>query len=412
MYYSDLFCKVVGSSLDASAFISSVFPNWFILSFVGILFSFFLMLVIYFIGKLLDMPNIEGYLRLELFEVLFTIIVLISIAGAVQFLCKFPVEVFFDQNVLNRIFGTTVNPTEISMFNIVEKYFEEVRIMHSYGLLMLGSLQLVLGISDITWQSYAGGIGIVINPMAGYGQQAQAFNSFISVLVNLYLVHMVLFRVLVYSAYAMFNYLLPMGIFFRCFQPTRKFGGALIGLVFGFNFVYPFLITLNAKLVFESVYHQVYYLFIRMFIITIIILIVLYVFGFSKIVLVFGTLTFMLVLLLSAAPFIGDFFQLLSTKMIEYAISYQQWTADMIYDPNAQSSQDLNTFLQRLLDVGAFVVGAPGLTFNYAIMTIGLFLMVDVVFQTINFLIVVSSVRAMTKLLGEEMDISLLTRMV
>ncbi|MCX8167011.1 MAG: hypothetical protein N3E37_04120 [Candidatus Micrarchaeota archaeon] len=406
MYYQDLFCKVVGGSLDVSGFITSLFPQWFVLALVGLIFSISLLIVIYFIGKLLDMPNIEAFLKLELFETLFTLMILFGIIGTTQLLCKFPVSIFFSDQILERIFGNPVDPNQVSMFMIVEKYFEQIRKYHSYALYVLGAAQIVLGISDITWQSSAGGIGIMVNPMAGYGQQSQSFNTMISILINLYLVHMVLFRALVYSAYAFFNYLLPLGIFFRCFQATRKFGGALIGLVFGFNFVYPFLILLNAKFVFETIYSKLFFLFVTSLSATIVLIVILSLFGYAKKLLVVGLIGLLLVLsgyLGKSLALQRSFFDVITDDILYALIKYQQFSANVVNEFGTDPK-----FEHTL----AYLLAAPGALFNVSIMIIGLFLLVDVVFQTINFLIVVSSVKAITKILGEEMDISLLTRMV
>ncbi|MCX8197210.1 MAG: hypothetical protein N3G80_02755 [Candidatus Micrarchaeota archaeon] len=44
-----------------------------------------------------------------------------------------------------------------------------------------------------------------------------------------------------------FNLLIPLGLFFRCFKPTRQAGGALIAIGFGFYTVYPLVIVATLK---------------------------------------------------------------------------------------------------------------------------------------------------------------------
>ncbi|MEM4554391.1 MAG: hypothetical protein QXT25_00890 [Candidatus Anstonellaceae archaeon] len=49
-----------------------------------------------------------------------------------------------------------------------------------------------------------------------------------------------------------FNLLIPLGLFFRCFKPTRQGGGALIAIGFGFYTVYPLVILAGIKLLAEQ----------------------------------------------------------------------------------------------------------------------------------------------------------------
>jgi hypothetical protein len=48
-----------------------------------------------------------------------------------------------------------------------------------------------------------------------------------------------------FATFAMIKYYLPLGILLRCFAPTRRIGGTLIGLVLGLVLVFPSLIVVN-----------------------------------------------------------------------------------------------------------------------------------------------------------------------
>jgi hypothetical protein len=52
-------------------------------------------------------------------------------------------------------------------------------------------------------------------------------------------------RIMDYMAIASIFYLFPFGIFFRAFEPTRKFGGTLMGIAMTFFLFYPIVIIFN-----------------------------------------------------------------------------------------------------------------------------------------------------------------------
>jgi len=60
-------------------------------------------------------------------------------------------------------------------------------------------------------------------------------------------------RALDYLAFACIGYLFPMGIFFRCFEPTRSFGGTLLGLSIALFLFYPIIMVFNDSLLYGAI---------------------------------------------------------------------------------------------------------------------------------------------------------------
>ena len=365
------------------------FQPWFTMGFLALSFSMLIIAVIYFIGRLTDMQNVESYLKMELVETFFTAIILLTIVIGVQLICTFPSDIFLNDKALDILFLDDYHQNP-NVFEVVNKYLLFIRSLHSNGMLLFGMAQIVTSITDVNWRSSAGGIGISLNPASGFAHQMSAGNNLITVYMNLYMVHLVLIRVITYSSYAFFNYLLPLGIFFRCFQPTRKFGGSLIGITIAFTLVYPMLLLFNAKMLFEYS-------------------------GFEGVVVSMAEASsalFGISVAVTALP------AALVYGVMGYGIGEVLWDA-------ATSGNNLKTVMNTYLAAISSGTFSPssGVSFEsfsmlfFSIFSnlmkiIGGMIMIDVIFQTINFLIVVAAVKNITQLLGQEMDISMLTRMV
>lgn len=395
LFFNSFACVATSTGAGGLQSYFAFLPQWLFVGFAAIMLSFFVMLVVYAIGKLADVQNIESYLRMELWEAFFSFVILATTFAGVKFLCTLPPSIFLSTESLERLYGAGRVPADINIFDVITEYLLFVRALHSDALILFGFAQMITNFIDINWQSSAGGIGIQLTPLGGFSQQMQTVNHIITIFMNAYALHLVLFRVIAYSSHAFFNYLLPMGLFFRCLQPTRKFGGALIGLALGFNFVYPVLLLLNAKMLVEfSGYESLLYQYGKLSGLLFIYFVLFNIFSPILMLIGFVGATFYMLSHLFTNFGISNIFTSLSVAIMDH----------MLVGIESSDPLSLTNFFGWLL--------FPLKIISFMINIVGALVLLDVVFQTINFLIVVAAVKNFTKLFGEEMDISLLTRMV
>ncbi|VVC03428.1 Uncharacterised protein [Candidatus Burarchaeum australiense] len=106
--------------------------------------------------------------------------------------------------------------------------------------------------TSITYGAAMGGIGPVLQPMVFL----QPVLNYIIVQINFIAPQMVLILVLIelmrYIQFGMLNIVLPVGVVCRCFSPLRNFGGALMGMSIALFLFFPFLLSLNAAVLMPS----------------------------------------------------------------------------------------------------------------------------------------------------------------
>ncbi len=369
--------------------------NWLPLCFTAIVLSIIVVGFVYMLGRIIGLPNIENYVKMEFFEIAFTFLILLF-AGLFSIgLCSFPVETLLSQAAINALYDNSP-PARVTLLQTVDQYLLYVRRIHSQFMMLFSFSQLIGGMTDVNWASAPGGVGISLTPLAGLSQQVNTLSNLSNVVITMYLLHLVLMKVIHYSYYAFFNFILPLGLFFRCFQPTRKYGGALIALSFGFNFIYPVLLLVNAQMVFNfNMYEGI---LIELGRLGLVISVHLLIIGFAGVIL---AALFSFFLIGTTNLFGGDGIISVFSNIAE-GVFLGQYDVSFDWDNLISSKTAANAIL--------FLLGIPML--QSIIKVLVSLMIIDVVFQTINFVIVVVAVRNLTKLFGEEIDISLLTRMV
>jgi hypothetical protein len=90
------------------------------------------------------------------------------------------------------------------------------------------------------------GMGTVIQPTAGMGAVIKpGYVNALQMMAVAFIIVRAQLLMLDFATFAMLKYYLPLGIILRCFSPTRRIGGTLIGVVIGFSLVLPSLLVLN-----------------------------------------------------------------------------------------------------------------------------------------------------------------------
>ena len=101
-------------------------------------------------------------------------------------------------------------------------------------------------IASVTPYARPLGVGLVASPMAGFAAPLKQLLYQMSTALSIaYIINSAQKFVYLFALQASLKYYLPMGLFFRSFTPTRRLGGALIGLSLTFLFVFPALTTIS-----------------------------------------------------------------------------------------------------------------------------------------------------------------------
>lgn len=223
--------------------------SWFLLSGAALATSGVLLAFLYTWSVLFRNSPLEGYVRQELLELFISALLLIFIFGAIQSVDSLRVDQFIPASLL-----PTDLPGDSSLFDAPASYFERV------GDDMAGWLELnyVLNmyidqIASVTPYARPLGVGLVASPLAGMASPIKQLLYNMSVALSIaFVVNYAQLFVYIFSIQAFLKYYLPAGIFLRCFTPTRRLGGTLIGIGVAFLFVFPALTTISYCMMYSN----------------------------------------------------------------------------------------------------------------------------------------------------------------
>ncbi|MEM4389377.1 MAG: hypothetical protein QXG98_01825 [Candidatus Micrarchaeia archaeon] len=332
---------------------------WYTVAAIGIVASGAVIGLVYMIGVTLGNPGLTARAKNEIYQVVATLCMLALAVGFVGFACTADLSGF-------GVSGTIYSAAEAYLSWLASRsmYVLE-RMMHLAGTWgFLGSIGMGITIS---------GIGFSFNPFSGLFGLVNILNIFMSTALILSLTTAAQYVVFKFALEGFLGYLLPVGLVCRCFPFTRDFGGALIALSVGFSLFYPFLFAVDWALVGQPTKSTIGGGggdFDRWAVVDT--LVGWYV---SFVVETVGIVTFFAVV---GVPLIIPPIPIVSILKMLMEISI------MFLDSMMQSA---------LMPIGEILVG-------------GLFL------PALNGIILVAVVRDLSRVLGEEVDITTLTRMV
>jgi len=182
--------------------------------------------------------------KFELFQVFGTAVFMAFFATAVAGMCMFDMSFLDSQHY---------SPTQ-NMYSIIDGYFSKLQdlgyLVFSYIMYITKSLAYM---SRVTVHSSPLGVGSSENPLESMGQVNSLVFVMLSGFVTSFLMLELQMRIIEYLAYACIGYLFPLGIFFRCFEPTRSFGGTLLGISVSLFLFYPIIMVFNDYLMFGQI---------------------------------------------------------------------------------------------------------------------------------------------------------------
>jgi len=217
----------MGVCVDLSGWASS----WYALSAIGIVVSGFVIGIAYMIGVWLGNPGLTARAKNEIYQTLATLFILACAVGFAAFACNADLS------------GLGVSGT---VYGAAESYISWIASKSMHALERMIYLAKVWGIfGSIGMGISISGMGISFSPFSGFFGLVNILNLLMSTLLILSFTVAAQYVVLKFAIEGFIGYLLPAGLVCRCFPFTRDFGGALIALSVGFALFYPFLFAMD-----------------------------------------------------------------------------------------------------------------------------------------------------------------------
>ncbi|MBI5227094.1 hypothetical protein HY988_00765 [Candidatus Micrarchaeota archaeon] len=240
--------------LDADSIVSTQFAgmwDWVAPSGLALMVSAVLLALFYIFGTLLRNQMVINFVKQELLELVISGFLAVIILGSIAVLANIdmgsslPEDFFPKATPLGSGFTGVVAGD--SVYKVAGAFFELGGYYVGSWLDMSYLLNVIVDqFASVTPYARPLGVGLVATPFAGFFSPIKQllYNMSVALSVAYIIMYAQLF-VYLFSLQAFLHYYLPAGIFLRCFTPTRRVGGTLIGISAAFLLVFPLLTVLT-----------------------------------------------------------------------------------------------------------------------------------------------------------------------
>ncbi len=225
--------------------------DWLQLTFLALLASLLALSIIYMLSFFLKQNAAAAWAKFELFQLFATaMLVVMTSSVLIVGMCSFDMRILDPDR-----YADPQNPNRpMNMLDIVDRYFGELE--KAGGMLFAAFLFIINILTNLFKAMFLSsplGVGGNESPLESLMQLNNMFFILISGFVISFLMLGVQTRMVEYISIAALYYLFPFGVFFRAFEPTRAFGGTLIGLSISLFLFYPALLVFNDYVVYGPV---------------------------------------------------------------------------------------------------------------------------------------------------------------
>lgn len=205
---------------------------------------------IYVWGNLMRNPSLMAYAKSEIYELVISVILAIFLIGAVSTLSSTNINGYLPQSNLPK----DIDQKNTNIYVATCYFYESVTSEMQVWL----NANYFLGVvtdygTAFTKHARPMGIGAIISPFVGFfSPLKQLIYNTSSALAVAMLMNYIQKFVFFFTTAAFVRFYLPLGILLRCFTPTRKIGGTLIGIAATFLFVFPALSVISYSMFFSD----------------------------------------------------------------------------------------------------------------------------------------------------------------
>lgn len=238
-----------------------LWSSWQGLIATGVLIIFLVSALAYMLATVANHPGVRMWAVNQMYEGIATLVLAIFFIGLISWVCGLDA----------RIFGSEVTcvpsplPSDITdvtagscnAFDVASYYLQGFRNKIVTGFTSLFSLNMVLaGLASFSYTAGTAGIQTQLSFGHGLTQVSQQMGMGLSAVAMAMLLVMAQIMLLKISEY-LFGYLMVAGLILRSFGATRGFGGSLIAIALGFYLIYPLAIVLLYGLILGYVNNDV-----------------------------------------------------------------------------------------------------------------------------------------------------------
>lgn len=232
---------------------SSGFIEFYALTGMALVASSAILAFLYVWSALFRNQNMSAYVKMELFELAVSAIIAImaiTLVGAlsgIEMTSILPDTYRPDTDYLPA--GESLN-----IYSMTQAYFDQVGKDMGDWLQMNYVLNVVVDMyASVTPYARPLGVGLVASPITGLVSPLKSllYNMTVGLSVA-YIINYAQKYTFLFFIGAFLKYYMPLGVFLRCFTPTRRIGGALIGIGFTFLFIYPMLCVLSFSMFYAT----------------------------------------------------------------------------------------------------------------------------------------------------------------
>lgn len=205
---------------------------------------------IYIWASVFRNPQLTAYVKAELLELGITAILIPVIIGLVAAMSTLTIGSFVPASLIPEDapppLGVGTN-SDTLIYDAAAHYYQRVENDMSGWLELNYILNMYVDqVASVTPYARPLGVGLVSSPMAGLASPIKQLLYNTSTALSLaFIINHAQLVVYVFAMQAFLKYYLPIGVFLRCFTPTRRLGGTLIGVAIAFLFIFPAISTIT-----------------------------------------------------------------------------------------------------------------------------------------------------------------------
>lgn len=240
---------IISGTCNAAGVCTGGLWAWAGLAGAALMASVVLLTFIYLWASLFRNAQLNAYVKQEIYEMVATAVLVIFVLATVGVMSTLTVDSFFPKGF---------RPADLSpgttIYNATAMYYKQVDDDMSGWLNMNYVMNMYVDqIASVTPYARPLGVGLVASPLAGLASPIKQLLYNMSVALSVaFIINHAQLIVYIFALQAFLKYYLPAGIFLRCFTPTRRLGGTLIGVSVAFLFVFPALTMITYSMFYNE----------------------------------------------------------------------------------------------------------------------------------------------------------------
>jgi len=245
--------------------VASWWGNWEWLAAGGLFLSLLVIGLVYMFASAFRSNELLAWCKVEIYQIAMTALVLGGFIGMVWFIASIDTSIIGLKCTLLTTAtignaplpeagqGATIGTGGCNAFDLSMSYLKWMRertwVIYNRFLLIYNKYGFQ---TSINYGAAMGGIGPVLQPMVWLQPVLGYTTMILNFVVTAILLIMVQIEVMRYIQYGMLNIVLPIGVVCRCFSPLRDFGGALMGIAIALFLFYPLTFALDMAVILPS----------------------------------------------------------------------------------------------------------------------------------------------------------------